>query len=83
MSLLASAPTGDRSREAIRRLVAAGREKFFLDLRGDGSAFDAPCWDIAGWKDRSVSRTNRRVYFTRHGTRDQALPSAYADVVKS
>ncbi len=64
-------------------LVVAGREKFAADMQHSQSEFDDMSWDISSLFDRSVSRSNRRVYFTRRGTTDQPLPSVYADVVKS
>jgi len=73
----------ERSKEAVRELIDAGRERFAEDFGADPSGFDAPCWDIASLKDRSVNRANRRAYFTRYGTTDQALPPVYAEVVKS
>jgi hypothetical protein len=83
MSSLPIAQPQDHSRDAIRRLVVAGREKFAADLQHSQSEFDDISWDISSLFDRSVSRSNRRVYFTRRGTTDQPLPSVYADVVKS
>lgn len=83
MTSPAIAPARDRSNEAILELIAAGRERFAKDFGAAPSAFDAPSWDIASLKDRSIDRSNRRAYFTRHGTTDQALPPVYAEVVKS
>ena len=83
MTSPAIAPARERSSQAILELIAAGRERFDKDFGVDPSGFDALCWDVASLKDRSVNRANRRAYFTRHGTTDQALPPVYAEVVKS
>jgi hypothetical protein len=83
MKSIAVPPTKQRSADAIRRLVTVGREKFAADMPGGPSEFDGMSWDISGLWDRSTTRSNRRVYFTRRGTTDQPLPSVFADVVKS
>lgn len=72
-----------RSREAIRKLVVAAREKFASDMQHGQSEFDDIDWNLFSLFDRSTTRSNRRVYFTRRGTTDQPLPALYADVVKS
>jgi hypothetical protein len=68
---------------ATRALLAIGREKFAADLHVDVSVFDQSKWDVRGLRDRSTTSANSTLYFTRHGTLDQPLPSAYGDIVKS
>jgi hypothetical protein len=68
---------------AISELLALAREKFAADFSGKDHDFDALVWDIKSLRDRSTSRTNSNLHFTRHGTLNQPLPSLYADVVKS
>ena len=68
--------------KSVRELVATAREKFQIDLEMNPSGFDAVSWDFSSLKDRRISSTNRRVYFTRHGSTDQPLPALYAEVVK-
>jgi hypothetical protein len=72
-----------REPAAVRALLAIAREKFAADLRTDVSAFDGPVWDVRSLRDRSTTQSNRRLYFTRHGTVDQPLPAIYGSVVKS
>jgi hypothetical protein len=83
MSVLVIPAQSRCSDEAIHKLVDAGRRRFTADLREDVSAFDTLFWDLSALKDRSTNGANRTVYFTRHGTTDQALPPLYASVVKS
>lgn len=68
---------------ANSELLAIAREKFAADFSGKDHNFDALVWHIKPLRDRSTSRANSNLYFTRYGTLDQPLPSLYADVVKS
>jgi hypothetical protein len=76
-------PAGSGERAAIRALLAIARQKFAADLRLDVSCFDQPSWDVRGLRARGTTRENPTLYFTRHGTTDQALPAVYGNVVKS
>lgn len=68
---------------AIQTLVHSGREKFLSSFPGDHHCFDEMSWSLRGLIDRPAAQHIQRVYFTRYGTQDQALPSVYTDVVKS
>ena len=68
---------------AMRKLILIAREKFAADFCADPKVFDSSFWDVSCFRDRAFNRTNRHVYFTRHGTNDQPLPADYSGVVKS
>ncbi len=74
-------PSG-RIVDPVKDLVSAAREKFATDLSSDPSGFDAVSWDITGLKDRTTNSSNPRLYFTRHGSTDQAMPKVFAEVIK-
>jgi hypothetical protein len=76
-------PVGRSEEGAIRALLAIAREKFAVDLHMDVALFDQPAWDVSALRDRSTSLRNQKLYFTRRGTTDQALPATYGNVVKS
>jgi len=65
------------------KLVAIARKKFAADFGLDPSLFESPVWDIGRFRDRTFNRTNRNLYFTRYGTRDQLLPKDFSRTVKS
>lgn len=75
-------PARRHEQTAIRGVLTIAREKFAADLHMDVSVFDQPSWDVRGLRDRGTIRGNPTLYFTRHGTLDQPLPTAYADIVK-
>ena len=75
--------TVKRQDDALELLVSEARDLFAADLAGSGSSFDDPVWETLSLKDRNVTRSNRRIYFTRYGTTDQALPVYFAQAVKS
>lgn len=85
MTRFAARVSIDPANDAVDVLVAAAREKLAVDSNGEpaGFDFDDSSWDIRAWKDRSTNRGSPRLYFTRHGTTDEPLPSHYARVVKS
>src|SRR3989442_14368390 len=68
---------------AIRTLVCAGYEKFTRVFSEKQQSFDAMMWDVGELKDRPTTQKRAYLYFTRYGTTNQALPQAYAEVVKS
>jgi hypothetical protein len=65
------------------RLVSKGKQNFKLVFPEAEHAFDSSAWNVLHLRDRSVSNSNPRLYFTRSGTTDDALPKHYAQVVKS
>jgi hypothetical protein len=75
--------TGPAPTAAIQALVHAAREKFARDFPGEPHCFDASIWDVRHLKDRPATQPQGKLYFTRYGTKDQALPQAYAEVLKS
>lgn len=75
---LGGAPMG-----AIQTLVHAGQEKFVCEFPGEQHSFDAIAWNVKELRDRPVTQGYLMLYFTRYGTKDQALPQVYAQVVKS
>jgi hypothetical protein len=68
---------------AIQQLVAAAREKFALDFPSSPTMFGAPVWEVISLHDRTVNRSNRRIYFARYANTGEPLPAEYANVVKS
>jgi hypothetical protein len=75
--------TSDSARSAFAVLVATARERFAVAFASVGCDFDEPCWDIRALKDRTANSASPRLYFTRHGTTDDPLPSKFALAVKS
>jgi hypothetical protein len=75
--------TGAAPTAAIQALVLAAREKFARDFPGESHCFDASIWDVRHLKDRPATQSQDKLYFTRYGTTDQALPQTYAEVLKS
>lgn len=74
--------TGQAPGDAIRRLVAAGCQKF-NDYFGESQQFENIRWEVGPLQQRMTSKDSLGLYFTRHGSTREALPAAYADVVKS
>jgi hypothetical protein len=82
MRAAARVPTAGRADDSVQRLIAVARERFETEVGGTDASFDAVAWDIAHLRDRSVSFTNRRIYFTQPGTTAQPLPLYFSRVVK-
>ena len=68
---------------AIQALVRAGRAKFTRQFVEKQQRFNALSWDVRELNDRPAIKHRTHLCFTRYGTTDQALPRAYAEVVKS
>src|SRR6266566_1518691 len=68
---------------AVRALVRAGQEKFAHTFTAKQQSFDSMIWDVRELNDRPSTQNHTHLYFTRYGTTNQALPQAYAEVVKS
>ncbi len=67
----------------IDELIVIARDRFEATIGGPGVSFDSLTWDIAHLRDRTVTSTNRRIYFMRFGSTTEPLPAAFAGVVKS
>lgn len=71
------------SRQAVRELVALGRQQFTLTLGGTEQRFEDSVWDVTSLLTRITKRYHARIYFTCHGGQNEPLPGCYGDVVKS
>jgi hypothetical protein len=71
------------SSKALAKVVASGKRAFKLEFPGVEFAFEAPFWYVAHMRDRSVTSSNPRLYFTRSGTTNQPLPKRFSQVIKS
>ncbi|MFQ5433602.1 MAG: hypothetical protein ACE5FD_01885 [Anaerolineae bacterium] len=76
-------PTAQAPTEAIRQLVQAGRQKFNDNFGHSQQQFEELRWEVGQLQHRMTNSVSIGLYFTRHGSTDEGLPAAYADVVKS
>lgn len=68
---------------AMASLVQMGKDNFTLYFPGKEDLFDLDVWYVGDLKDRAVSTSNPRLYFTRFGSTSDPLPKMYAQVIKS
>ena len=72
----------DASR-ALLNVVSSGRKAFTRYFPGDEQTFDSVVWNVKHLRDRSVTKSNARLYFTRLDSIEDPLPIAYSEVIKS
>src|ERR1700674_2861299 len=63
--------------------AARGRTLFGERLPAADFEFEDAVWDVRSLEHSRHTRTNRRVYFTRDGTRSEPLPPRFGDIVKA
>jgi integrase len=69
--------------QEIAKFVTLGRETFRTLFREDRHSFDDTVWDIRHLRTTAARRSNSNIYFTRYGSRNDALPAAFSEVVKT
>lgn len=70
-------------RPAEIKYVHQGRALFRRIFPPPGNEFDAHCWDLRHLRTSQHDRGKARVYFTRHGSQTEPLPSRFANILKA
>lgn len=65
------------------KYVEQGRALFGRIFPPPDNDFDALCWDLRHLRTSQHDRGKARVYFTRHGSQTEPLPSRFANVLKA
>ena len=60
-----------------------GRALFKTVFPSAAFPFEAPSWDIRHLRTSQHKKTNSRIYFTLHGSSEEALPPRFSNVVKA